>query len=183
MFVIIHREWVSNNKGRQGAFLSTLSTERCVHNACRCHEAHKAKSGLCSAWSCLESWTDTWEKEWRIEWESLERIWSSTLGCCISLRKACGLSMLCLYTDLSKWCGLRENKGRSKWNPLLQSFVSLCRVCVTSTGAAGAHCKLCRKNWLYILSYTIRDSHINVGKMEQWMEKERQIDRTKASAL
>lgn len=59
----------------RGHFLSTLSTERCVHNAWRCHGAREAESGPCSAWSCPDSWAE----EWETEQESLERIWSSSV--------------------------------------------------------------------------------------------------------
>lgn len=58
----------------RGHFLSTLSTEKCLHNAWCCHGG---QSSPCSEWY-LDSWSKAPEKEWEIDYLERESVWTQT---------------------------------------------------------------------------------------------------------
>lgn len=75
----------------RGHFLSTLSRESYVHNTWRCRDACKTESGPCSAWSCLDSWTELGEKNERLSKSPWRESGHQVLGCwSICLRKGYG---------------------------------------------------------------------------------------------
>lgn len=113
MSVIIHREWVSNNKGRQGAFLSTLSTEGCAYNACCCHEACQAKK-----WPLLN-----WIFELKSDRESLVIKCRMLLLRFVEALQA--VRVVLLYRSLHK-----KMRG-CKWNSIFLAANSQCKVCRT----------------------------------------------------
>lgn len=186
----------------RGHFLSTLSTERCVHNTWRCHRAREAESGPCSAWSCLDSWTEArGEKSERLSKSPWKESGHQVFGCWyIGFSKDCGLWVLCWYTELSKlWrfilllCVASERKDVKKlpfptkksWNQFFFSWLlrksqplpAPSPQLYSVAEAAGTHCKV-RRDILtsYFLSYDIEGSCINAGKMEQWTKNVRQTE-------
>lgn len=164
MSVIIHWERVSNNKGRQGAFFWAHYPQRdayIMHGAAMGHMRQRvAPAQRDPAWIAEH---ETQGKEWAIERESLERVWSSSVGMLMLtfLWKACGLWMLRWYTHLSKFRVTSEkNKEGCKRKsiakkPFFKSAFSLS--CLSSpqlysaAEAAGAHCKVCRKKIDFVL--------------------------------
>lgn len=171
----------------RGHFLSTLSTERCVHNACRCHGAREAESGPCSAWSCLDSWTEARGKERETEQESLERIWSSSDGMIHKFEQglwAAGVMLIygafkVVWFYITALCGLRQRKRRM-WTPLQKTFKCarkksqrcLCRLHILCSRSSRHSLQSVQENFTsYFLSCDIEGSRINAGEMEQWMKK------------